>query len=67
MHPALSLIGISEPEKTSYKSPWGFDGEGNEPKAVAQAETGEKLWGPFAFPWEVFIQEQIRKKKRLHG
>lgn len=50
MHPALSLIGISEPEKTSYKSPWGFDGEGNEPKATAQAETGNKALGPLRLP-----------------
>lgn len=50
VHPALFLIGISEPEKTSYKSPWGFDGEGNESKAVAQAETGKKALGPLHLP-----------------
>lgn len=50
MHPALFLTGISEPEKTSYKSPWDFDGKGNEPKAVAQAATGVKALGPLCLP-----------------
>lgn len=51
MHPALFLVGISEPEKTSYKSPWGFHGEGNEPKVVvAQAEMGGKALGLLCLP-----------------
>ena len=66
IHPALFLSGVSEPEKTSRKSPWILVEKEMNQRPVAKAEMGKKARGALGFPWEVFIQEQIRKRKLSH-
>ena len=50
IHPALFLSGVSEPEKTSRKSPWILVEKEMNQRPVAKAEMGKKARGGPGLP-----------------